>query len=324
MNYCIITTINLPTKSIEKLYDIFGERLIVVGDKKTPKDWKYKEAQYILDLPDQKGYYEGYAPCNSYARKNIGYMAAIKNKAELIFETDDDNIPNMNWRLRGHQVEANLSLGEGWFNVYDVFTKKYIWPRGFSLRHLKNCPSIGEKVFRTSSIQQGLADGEPDVDAIWRLVLNSPNEFTVKQSLYLQKNSWCSFNSQSTWWFPRAYALMYLPVYSSFRMCDIWRSFIAQRCLWELSEGVTFHSPSEVFQERNEHDLLKDLEDEVDGYLNNDEIVEILSKLILKPGDEYVCENLLTCYQAIVDKDILPEMEIRSLKKWIKDYEQFT
>lgn len=113
---------------------------------------------------------------------------------------------------------------------------------------------------------------------------------------------------------------MYLPVHASFRMCDIWRSFIAQKCLWELGEGVTFHSPSEVFQDRNEHDLIKDLEDEMSGYKYNDTIVEILSNLVLKPGEENICENLLTCYQAIVDKGILPEMEIRSLTHWIKDY----
>jgi len=32
--------------------------------------------------------------------------------------------------------------------------------------------------------------------------------------------------------------LMYLPIKASFRMTDIYRSFVAQRCLWELGEGV--------------------------------------------------------------------------------------
>ena len=30
-------------------------------------------------------------PLNSYARKNIGYLLAFKNNADVIIETDDDN-----------------------------------------------------------------------------------------------------------------------------------------------------------------------------------------------------------------------------------------
>lgn len=314
--YCVITTINKPTKAIEVLHNHFGENLIVVADKKTPLDWNYNGVGTIGEWVDKP-----YAPDNHYARKNIGYLAAIKNKATLIYDTDDDNIPNSKWWLRENKCWANESLGEGWYNVYNLFSHEYIWPRGFSLKHLSNLPDEGANKMVSSSIQQGMADGEPDVDAIWRLVFGNENGFSKTKSVYLNANTWCPFNSQSTWFFPKAYPLMYLPVHASFRMTDIYRSFVAQRCLWEISEGVTFHSPSEVFQDRNEHDLLKDFEDEISGYLNNDKIVQILSDLKLKSGVEYVCENLLACYQAIVDNGILPEIEIESVKAWIKDYE---
>lgn len=323
MNYCVITTINKPTKAVEKLYEHFGRNLIIVGDNKTPKDWGYEQSTFIESKTQNEWPFatKYYAPYNHYARKNIGYLLAIKNKASLIYDTDDDNIPNSKWRLREKECWANESLGEGWYNVYNLFSHEYIWPRGFSLRHLSDLPNEGANKIVSSSIQQGMADGEPDVDAIWRLVFDRANGFSQAKSVYLNPNTWCPFNSQSTWFFPKAYPLMYLPVNASFRMTDIWRSFIAQRCLWEIGEGVTFHSPSEVFQDRNEHDLLKDFEDEISGYLKNDLIVETLSDLNLKSGDENVCENLITCYQAIVDKNILPEMEMRSVKAWVKDYE---
>ena len=32
-------------------------------------------------------------PINSYARKNIGYLISMKNRAKIIIETDDDNCP---------------------------------------------------------------------------------------------------------------------------------------------------------------------------------------------------------------------------------------
>ena len=322
--YCVLTTINPPTKAIEKLYEKFGSNLIVVGDEKTPEGWNYKDAKYILDLPKEK-WYEGYAPRNSYARKNLGYLEAMKKGATVIYSSDDDNIPNANWAERNFKTLSYTSDQRGWYNVYTMFSDERIWPRGFSLQHLNFDETCGDNFTKTeilnSSIQQGLADKEPDVDAIWRLTDGYFPGFKDEGSIYLNKESWCPINSQSTWFFKKAFPLMYLPVYCNMRCTDIWGGFVAQRCIWELGEGVTFHSPSEVYQDRNPHDLLKDFEDEIPGYLHNDTIVKTLEALTLKPGEENVCDNMLTCYQAIVDKGILPEMEIRSLKLWIKDYE---
>lgn len=316
MNYCVVTTINKPTKAIEKLYEHFGNKLIIVGDKKTPNDWNYNGITPIGSSNKL------YAPDNHYARKNLGYLEAIRRGATLIYESDDDNIPNETWKTRSVECISSGVNSGGWANVYRYFCAEFVWPRGFSLKSVISSQCIFENtdIVRRSSIQQGLSSGEADVDAIWRILINKPIVFTGNRSLILYPYSWCPFNSQSTWFFPKAYPLMYLPVYASFRMTDIWRSFVGQRCLWELGEGVTFHSPSEVFQDRNEHDLLKDFEDEIPGYLLNDRIVEILGELKLKQGQEFVCNNMLTCYQAIVDDGILPAKEIKSLKKWVKDY----
>ena len=325
MSHCVVTTINNPTKSIEKLYEIFGSNLIVVGDVKTPSDWNYKNTTYIpVDRVDNKGWFEGYDPINHYARKNIGYLSAIKSGASSILDIDDDTYPTEGWKIRENNVGAFGANEEGWYNVYAALSDAHIWPRGFSLKELNKMPTLTriEHVIK-SSIQQGLVDGDPDVDAIWRLVSKEKRHFFTKnKSICLPSFSFCPFNSQATCWLPDAYPLMYLPVCSTFRMCDIWRSFIAQRCLWMIGDYVTFHSPSEFYQERNEHDLLADFEDEVPGYLHNDRIVEILTGLRLKGGKENMCENLLTCYQVIVDENILPEMEMRSVKSWIKDYEK--
>lgn len=318
MNYCVITTVNNPTAAVKKLQTLFDEGLIIVADKKTPDDWDSNGLKPVKQISKK------YAPDNHYAKKNIGYMVAIAAGASLIYDIDDDNLPNDNWEIRTDKVSANDSMGEGWYNAYDMFSGMTIWPRGFSLKNIKKSTSCGMIHERNSSIQQGLADGDPDVDAIWRLAMKKNITFKNDKSIYLKPMAWCPFNSQSTWWFPKAYPLMYLPVTASFRMTDIWRSFVAQRCLWELGEGVTFHSPSEVFQDRNEHDLLKDFEDEIPGYLNNDKIVEVLSDLVLFGGSSAICGNMLTCYKALVREGFLPEEELISLNEWIKDYETVT
>lgn len=323
MNYCVVTTINKPTKAIEKLHDLFGNKLIVVGDKKTPEDWNYKDTNY-MPYVKREPWFEGCDPTNHYARKNLGYLEAMRNNAALIYDTDDDNIPNDNWKVRSLICSADVSETKGWVNVYDFFSDEYVWPRGFALSKLSNKGHYNERRNVRSAIQQGLSNGDADVDAVWRLILNKNISFENRQSIFLDRGSWCPFNSQTTWWLPKAYPLMYLPLYASFRMTDIWRSFIAQRCLWELGEGITFHSPAEVFQDRNQHNLLKDFQDEIPGYLHNEEIVETLESLSLKKGEENICDNLLACYEAIVDKDILPYIEIRCLKCWIKEYEKAT
>jgi hypothetical protein len=166
-----------------------------------------------------------------------------------------------------------------------------------------------------------LVDGSPDVDAIWRLVLDKPFRFQPGASVALMSGVWCPFNSQSTWWWPEAYPLMYLPSFCTFRMTDIWRSFVAQRCLWALGGAVIFHA-SEVVQRRNAHNLLKDFQDEVPGYLANDQIVRLLEDQPLEPGTEAVGANLLRCYEALIKRGILPQKERPLVKAWRGDLKQ--
>jgi hypothetical protein len=45
-------------------------------------------------------------------------------------------------------------------------------------------------------------------------------------------------------------------------VCDIWRSYWAQRLLWEMGSSVMFVSGT-VDQVRNAHDYVKDFQDEM-------------------------------------------------------------
>lgn len=111
---------------------------------------------------------------------------------------------------------------------------------------------------------------------------------------------------------------LYLPSFVSFRMTDIWRSFIAQRCLWALGHGVVFHS-AEMFQDRNPHNLLRDFEQEVPGYLNNQKIREVLESTSLQPGVDEVGGNLHRCYAALIKTGFIPEIEMPLVEAWLAD-----
>jgi hypothetical protein len=300
-------------------------QLIIVGDTKGPHEYNLEMATLLTYEDQTKLPYSIVLklPTAHYARKNIGYLEAIRKGATVIYETDDDNAPLPVWELRTKEVSCIESPKTKWFNVYRVYSDELIWPRGYPLDRIKEEQidwnmGVSGLTMKSAPIQQGLANLSPDVDSIWRLVLDKEIIFKDGASIFLPPGTWCPFNSQSTWWWSEAFHLMYLPSFCSFRMTDIWRSFIAQRCLWAVGKGIVFHS-AEVEQDRNQHNLLHDFRDEIPGFLNNDKIVDLLSNVDL-PGDEesqFIAIRL--CYEALVKEDIFPEKELQLLDAWISD-----
>lgn len=333
MLHAVITTIQNPTQSAEKLISKLAEEgstLFVAGDKKGPLSYPNPgEGPWpveFLSLEDQQSGPFRLAkalPVGHYTRKNIAYLAAMANGATCIYETDDDNAPNENWQPREEKISAGLIVPKSsskWVNIYRYFSNENIWPRGIPLDEIHSELPVAIQLdgCRLAPIQQGLVNGSPDVDAIWRLTMDRPFKYDTRSTIVLEPGNWCPFNTQSTWWWPQAYPLLYIPSYCSFRMCDIWKSFVAQRCLWEMRLGIAFHN-AEVDQDRNEHNLIRDFEDEIPGYLENKRICGILQNLGLGKGLEKVGENLYLCYEALVREGIFPKKEIELVKEWLAD-----
>jgi hypothetical protein len=260
-------------------------------------------------------------PERHYARKNIGYLIAIQRGADIILETDDDNLPYESfWAERSAIRRAPLFEESGWINIYRFFSHSLIWPRGFPLEQIKSpqpeLPSEADEIY--CPIQQGLANGNPDVDAVYRLVMPLPQDFSKRGPVALGKGSWSSFNSQNTTWFKEAFPLLYLPSYCSFRMCDIWRSFVALRICWANDWSTLFHEAT-VYQHRNEHNLLRDFSDEIAGYMNNALICEELAKLDIKASVGELGENLRKCYGLFIEMGLIDRKERSLLDCWLLD-----
>lgn len=327
----VVTTINPPSSAMRLLAQGAkknGVPLIIIGDTKTPDDFYLDGAQFVSIYEQEKRYpdFARILPVKHYARKNIGYLIAIEDGCREIQETDDDNFPRTEFwcDFPSKFIVETIPRNEmcAWFNVYGMFSDADVWPRGFPLEFLSRSASQKrESISAMSSglILQGLADRNPDVDAIYRLTKQLPINFEVKKPVMLSPGVWCPFNSQNTIFRNASFPLLYLPSNCSFRMTDIWRSFVAQRCLWELGEGVVFHSAT-VYQERNEHNLLKDFEDEVPGYLLNDRIRHILEGCSLDRGD--LPGAMAICYEALVKNDIFPREEVQLVYSWCRAVEQ--
>ena len=83
-----------------------GFQLLVVGDRKTNAQW-HQEGAIFLSVTEQKSLGFGlvtHTPLDSYTRKNLGYLYAIRNGARFIYDTDDDTAPI-------HSLEQHFVFG---------------------------------------------------------------------------------------------------------------------------------------------------------------------------------------------------------------------
>lgn len=299
-----------------------GMRFYVIGDTKSPADFHLDGCDYY-GVDDQVATGLAFAeicPTRHYARKNVGYLLAMREGIDFIVETDDDNMPSdAFYQPLPRELDAPRLSGCGWVNVYRYYTDALIWPRGLPLDAINDpLPPLGGPERVHAPIQQGLADDNPDVDAIYRLTLPLPFSFERKLRLALADGAWCPYNSQNTIHYREAFPLLYLPAHCSFRMTDIWRSFVAQRIAWANGWTVLFREAT-VVQYRNDHDLMRDFEDEVSGYLGNRRIGRLLADLPIKGGVANIPDDMRTCYAALVADGFVGGEEPPLLEAFLDD-----
>jgi len=319
--FIVITSIFKPTEAIEVFSKLKDYHLVVVGDKKTPADWQYDNCTFLnvdaqIDLASSLA---TVIPFNHYGRKMIGYVYAMKQGADMIIDTDDDNIPYSGWSFpsfEGNFITSEKNLG--WVNIYHHFSEQPIWPRGLPLRNINDKRDKlqwqKEKINQRIGIWQGLADEDPDVDAIYRLTSDTPCVFKKKDPVVLEKGTVCPFNSQNTAIQKELFPLLFLPSFVTFRFTDILRGIIAQPILWQHNYRVGF-TEATVVQKRNVHDYFKDFESEVPMYLHTEKSLDAVSKSI---SNVAVKDNLYNAYEALLKINVVEQREMTVLNEWLK------
>lgn len=328
--WAVVTTIFEPSDAIRTAARLKDWCLVIVADEKT-RNTPYLDLQ--AEMPDKVVYlsvamqqaimmsssaagpavraFMAAMPWSHFARKNIGYLFAIGQKARLIFDFDDDNrlasmtpmpcehgqitcstivtcSPPSNMSSSNEKCTTETSV----FNPYPVMgaTAQPSWPRGFPLDLIKS-RCTGQGVLAPSSTIhalplerigtiQLLADNDPDVDAIFRLT--QPLPFTFRSpaessaSLLLPPCTFAPTNAQATIHTYDALWSTLLPVTVHGRVADIWRGYVAQRAFSELDLSVVF-APPRINQTRNAHNFLADMSAELDLYFKSGALVRILA-----------------------------------------------
>lgn len=297
----VTTTINPPTEALKKFIKIAKKddwHLFIVGDQKTP----HKPYQDIALVEDCVTYLDPDAQeaiskelsdvigWNCIQRRNFGLIAAYKWGAEIIATVDDDNIPYDKW---GKNVKVGTDFSVAHFNtkekVFDPLSPifPHLWHRGFPIQMLDdrkvNDPTI---VKHHVLVQADFWDGAPDIDAVCRITLNPSVKFEPNMHPF-SSNALMPFNSQNTFLSRDIFPTYFLFPHIG-RMDDIWAAYVTQ---FEFPQSVIF-SKASVWQERNPHDLTKDLEAEVIGYRHNKDFVQ-------HPNDwqQFLPESAINAYE---------------------------
>jgi hypothetical protein len=326
---CVITSIFPPTASVASFAQsaAFAE-VIVVGDRKSPDGYDLTGSRFI-PVSEQESLPWGLGrdlPFNHYCRKMLGYLEAAAGGADIIFDTDDDNklIDGQLGRIWEESCLREVvatDAAEPYVNIYRLFSDQPIWPRGLPLELIRSsisqpltCRELDQPA--AVGIWQGLANGDPDVDAIYRLTNNQPCDFQSRPAVALPAGVCCPFNSQNTAFRRELLPLMYLPAFVSFRYTDILRGLVAQPILWAAGLQLAFTAAT-VFQDRNVHNYLRDMESEVPMYLTGRSAFDTAAATV--SANSSISDNLRAVYAALETKGIVEARERSLLDLWLSD-----
>ena len=274
--FIVITTIQEPTKATKLFSEVPGWELVVVGDTKTPHEM-YEELnctylrpehqeEISKELSDSIGW-------RCIQRRNMGYAYAYINGADVLATVDDDNIPYDDWGQEifvGEEIEVDLwESDNGYFDPLSVTNRPDLWHRGYPMQHIpsKNNVHYMGKSKRKVMIQADLWDGDPDIDAMCRLTKMPCVKYDIDGPY--ASNQVGPFNSQNTF-LHRDVLPYYMVLPHAGRMDDIWASYMVQK---QFPNSVVYNRAT-VYQDRNEQDLVTNLEKEVIGYRNTLDFIE--------------------------------------------------
>jgi len=274
----VTTTINPPTRAIEAFEAMEDWELVVIGDKKTPADYHLERGIYVT--PEEQ---EKYDPAlsdaigwNCIQRRSFGLLWAKEMDADIVALVDDDNIPLPGWGedlLVGKNVEVDFYETDlPAFDPVGATNHGHLWHRGYPIQLVPQ-RDYGRKARRTVrvDVQADFWNGDPDVDAVCRIEHAPECRFEAGQ-FPMAANRMGPFNSQNTF-ITRDVLGHYFLFPHVGRMDDIWGSYYVQA----LGFSVVYNRAT-VYQERNAHDLVRDMRQEYLGYENNLKLVEDLAR----------------------------------------------
>ena len=274
----VTTTIHAPTEAVVAFQDMEGWDLVVIGDKKTPADYRLERGVYVSPQEQQR-----YDPALSEAigwncvqRRSFGLLWARDMKADVVAVVDDDNVPLAGWGqdlLVGREVEVDFYQTElPAFDPVGATNHGHLWHRGYPLQ-LVSRRDYAKRTRRKVrvAVQADFWNGDPDVDAVCRMEHAPQCDFDPGR-FPMASDRMGPFNSQNTFLASRVLKDYFLFPHVG-RMDDIWASYYVQAKGFQV-----VYNKASVHQTRNVHDPVRDMRQEYLGYENNLNLVRDLAR----------------------------------------------
>lgn len=293
-------------------------RFIIAADLKSPPfdAGKFQNPVEYLDVAAQQKYVSS-EPIgwNKIARRNVALLRAIEHTPDYILTIDDDTIPPGDYFQRWYRVLTNPvkrvaapleTADHHWHNYLrtgDAGIEMY--PRGFPIPfrgrsttavRIADAPIQPEEI----GVFQGISLGDPDIDAQTRIVYPKPMPLkAIGEANYALKDVWSPYNTQNT-----VYAKKLFPLAFTWPHCgrheDIYASFAWQRFLF--NNGMYAHVGDAVnVQDRGVRNLLRDLEQEVEGYLHGHAVWAEINRITEKDPFAFIA-RLCECQHPIIQR----------------------
>ena len=252
-----------------------------------------------------------------YDIKNIGYLFAINNGAELIY--DCESLPNFeldsyfSYDLTDYGLIYDCNVSSRIINPFAHFGQPLLNQRGnlFNQEVHINSYYVGKR--KPSAIQHAIFNGWPDLSNRDEIEVNTPVKFdNTAPNFQLPIGKMAPFNSHQTLFKRQAFWALYLP--STVSYSDIFRSYWSQRLMRLINETVSFTGPKEIYLKTNSYKIDLDIERKLN------ELVEFL----------YTWKCLkLKFYECIIDLSIemannsyWSNKEVELIKDWLNDLNQ--
>jgi hypothetical protein len=263
---------------------------------------------------------------HTLSRRNIAFLEALKQGAEIIYSFDTDNIPmslthfDSIEKILTERFDGILASSKtGWFDAGQMLNP---WARHRGIPY-SNIPAHHYDIatnFR-AGIAAGLVIGNPDIDATLRME-KAPEIHTISKlgemGVLVDVNTHTVFNTQNVAMLRELVPAWFLMPHVG-RYDDLYASLIVQRVARERGLHVHFGQPL-VWQQRHQHDLIVDLKAEIDGMSHIKDIAELLDHIPL-PGKS-VLEDTRIIYTTLEHCAWLPDEAIYAAHKWLDDVEE--
>ena len=319
--------------NVETLLRYVGSEwcLLILGDRYNHTEWlKHKRSIYLssqqqLSLPLKIGKLWSNT---SFHSKNIGFLFAIHEGAQIILDLDSNYVPT---ELKGQYFPVfktasdfampilPLDNTEILWNPYAYFEARNSWPRGFPGKSVSTLPD-GESVIKQRClpvVQQYLVGNRRDVNK--QKVTNvfdtdRTNSVAAPHSLFAPYNSLATVHLYESFW------SLLLPQTVDQSVSDIWRSYISQH-LFHLLPGtcVVFTPPAVKYvSTRNSVSRNDSNNQSLTTNRSTQEIVEMLDRSSQNMVT-FERESLFRTYIRLYEEGLVDVRDVEYSKSWLTD-----